>query len=113
MKKYYNQIFIIAFLDMDWSSFAQYVIDSIVCAFKMIVLWFMDTMISLITPLLDSALGGISDAPSVSGDVQNALAYANFFLPVQEVISLSLTLITFLAIYSAIKIAIKLIPTIG
>jgi hypothetical protein len=111
--KNYSTLPIIAFIDMDWNSFVQYMIESVECAFKTVLFWLIDKLLELLEPLLESALNALPDAPANVGNTLNVFSYANYFLPLSEAISLFSAFLLFLATYSAIKIVVKLIPTIG
>lgn len=110
--KHNNHFFIIAFLDIDWSGIVEYMIEAVVCAVKTIVFWFIDALLTLLEPAIEGALSSFGDSPTFS-NTGTYLANANYFFPLDTCMDLTLAMITFLAIYSAIKIVVKLIPTIG
>ena len=109
----YRHNSLILFLDMDWLSFATYITDAVICAIKTIIFWFIDTVLVLLEPLLYTAFSGITGYQNTFNDVNSILSKANYFLPVSNAIDLALGLITFLVLYSAVKLTVKLIPMIG
>tara|TARA_B110001454_G_scaffold214935_1_gene235523 strand:- start:785 stop:1123 length:339 start_codon:yes stop_codon:yes gene_type:complete len=111
--KRFSYLPVFAFLDMDWSSFVTYMIESVECAFKTVLFWIIDTVLELLEPLFESALTSLPSAPSTVSNTLNVFSYANYFLPVSEILSLFSFFLVFLATYSAIKIVVKLIPTVG